>query len=197
MISEGNLRGEVGVEKKEQLRRVWDGDSQVDCVEVCHELKRAGIGYTVAQQPVSRSIRMRVKFGFQVGVRESDYESARAALGLNAAADEEIENQAFEIPECIRPISEFSQPADERRLASSYLKPWHAENATVEIWWQVASDTPSIVELAFRENLIHYRLHRRENGRCKLFVLPEDESPRRASSLPRIVLLPGILTEFP
>jgi hypothetical protein len=179
MISEGNLRGEVGMENKEQLRRVWDGNSETDCVEVCHELKRAGIVYRVAQQPVSRSIRMSVNWRFQVGVRESDYESARAALGLNAAADEEIENQVFEIPESIRPTSEFSQPEDERRLASSYLKPWHPENATVGIWWQVASDTPSIVELAFRENLIHYRLQRGENGRCKLFVLPEDEPRAR------------------
>jgi len=161
------------------FRKVWEGNSESDCLEVCRDLKRAGIVYRVAQQPVSRSIKMRVNWKFQVGVPESDYESARAALGLNAAADEEIENQAFEIPESIRPISEFGEPEVERRLAGSYLKPWHPKNATVEIWWQVASDTPSIVELAFRENLIHYRLQRGDNGRCNLFVLSEDEARAR------------------
>jgi hypothetical protein len=163
----------------ETLRVIWNGDSQTDCVEVCIELRRAGIVYKVAQQLVSRSIRMRANWRFQVGVLDSDYESARAALGLSAAGDEEIENRAMEIPESTRPISEFSRPEDETRSASSYLKSWHPENATVEVWWQVASNTPSIVELAFRENLIHYHLQHTENGRCKLFVLPEDEPRAR------------------
>lgn len=161
-------------QKEERLLNVWDGDSQADCVEVCRDLKRAGIAYRVAQWPVSRSIRMRVNWRFQVGVLQSDYETARAALGLDDAVNGGIKSQPFEIPQSIGPDSEFVGPQDERRSVA-YLKPWHPENATVEIWWQVASDTPSIVELAFRENLIHYRLLHAENGKCKLFVLPEDE----------------------
>lgn len=159
------------------FRIIWDGDSETDCVEVCRELKQAGIVYKVAQQPVSRSIRMRVDRRFQVGVPDCDYESARAALGLSAAADDNVEDRAFEIPENIGPISKSSQPDDKSRAAASYLKAWHPENATVEIWSQVALDT--IVEMALRENLIHYRLQRAENGAYKLFVLPEDEPRAR------------------
>jgi hypothetical protein len=172
------------MQNKETFRIIWDGDSETDCVEICRELKRAGIVYRVAQEPVSRSIRMRVNWRFQVGVPDSDYESARAALGLSAAADDNVEDQAFEIPESIGPISKSSQPEDERRATRSYLKAWHPDNATVEIWSQVALDT--IVEMALRENLIHYRLQRDENGAYKLFVLPED-APRAGEILREIV----------
>lgn len=167
------------MEKRETFRIVWDGDSETDCVDVCRELKRAGIVYRVAQQRVSRSIGMRVDWRYQVGVLDCDYEPARAALGLGSATDDNVEDQAFEIPESIGPISKLSQPEDERRATRSYLKPWHPENATVEIWSRVALQIPSIVEMALRENLIHYRLQRTENGTCKLFVLPEDESRAR------------------
>ena len=54
---------------------------------------------------------------------------------------------------------------------------------TVEIWSQVALDT--IVEMALRENLVHYRLQRTENGAYKLFVLPED-APRAREILCQI-----------
>ena len=157
------------------IRIIWDGDSETDCVEVCRELKCAGIVYRVAQQRVSRAIS--VDYRFQVGVLDCEYESARAALGLSAAADDNVEDQAFEIPESIGPISKPGQLEDESRAARSYLRAWHPENATVEIWSQVIRDT--IVTVALRENLIHYRLRRAENGAYKLFVLPEDESRAR------------------
>jgi len=164
---------------KEAFRIIWDGDSETDCVEVCRELKRAGIVYRVAQQRVSRSIRMRVDWRYQVGVLDCDYESARAALGLGSVAADNGEDQTFEIPESIGPISKLSQPEDERRAARTYLRPWHPENATAEIWSRVALHIPSIVDMALRENLIHYRLQRAKNGACKLFVLPEDEPRAR------------------
>jgi hypothetical protein len=163
------------MQKNENFRVIWDGDSQPDCMEICRDLRRAGIAYKVAQQPVSRSIRMRVNWRFQVGVQDSDYEAARKVLGLSAV-DDIVEDQTFEIPES--PSSASSRPEYERR-AHSYLKSWHPEKATVEVWSQVALETPSIVELALRENLIHYRLHRTENGKWKFFVLPEDEPRAR------------------
>jgi hypothetical protein len=163
------------MQNKDALRAIWEGGSEADCVEVCRELQRAGIQYRVNQEPVSRSIRMRVNWRFQVGVLDSDYASARATLGLSLEGDDKVEDQAFEIPESSGPLSESDRPEEEGR-AGSYLRPWHAENATVEVWSQVATDTPTIVELALRENLIHYRLQRAEDGTCKLFVLPEDEA---------------------
>jgi len=163
------------MQNKETFRIIWDGDSQTDCVEICRELKQAGIEYKVAQQPRSRSIGMGVNWRFQVSVPDYNYESARAALGLSAAGDDDVEDQTFEIPESIGPIRKSSQPEEESKAAGSYLKRWRPENATVEVWSQVVLDT--IVEMALRENLIHYRLQRTENGTFKLFVLLED-APR-------------------
>ena len=162
------------MEKRETFRIVWDGDSQADCVEVCQDLQRAGIEYTVNQQPLSRSISMRVNWRFRVAVPDSDYEAARGALGLSATAAAELEDEAVEIPESSGPISDSSLAGEERR-AGSYLKGWHPEDATVEIWEQANIDAPTIVELALKENLIHYRLQRADDGTCRLFVLPDDE----------------------
>ncbi len=166
------------MQNRESFRAIWDGDSETDCVEVCRDLMRAGIEYRVAQQPISRSIGLRVDFRYTVGVLDSDYKAARAALGFTEGVEDEIRDQAFEIPESVGPTSEFSR-SDEERRAHSYLEPWHPGDATVEVWSQVASSTPTIVELALKENLIRYRLGNPENGRRKLLVLPEDEPRAR------------------
>ena len=38
-------------QSRAKLRRVWSGGSQSDCVELCQELKDAGITYEVSQIP--------------------------------------------------------------------------------------------------------------------------------------------------
>jgi hypothetical protein len=113
---------------------------------------------------------MRVTWSFQVGVPDGDYERARRALGLNAGEDE-IKEQTFEIQES--PISQ-SDPDEEAR-AASYLKPLVQNEATEEVWSQNPSDNSSIAELALKENLIRYRIHRTENGTRKFFVLVKDK----------------------
>jgi hypothetical protein len=153
------------------FRVIWDGDSETDCVEICRDLQRAGIVYRVTQQPVSRSIRMRVIWKFRVGVRDTDYDSAKRALGLDR--EDEIEGQTFEIPESNDPISQSNQ-LDEAARAGSYLKPLDQNEATEEVWSQSPSDHSSMVELALKENLIRYRIQREENGRRKFLVAPGD-----------------------
>jgi hypothetical protein len=101
--------------------------------------------------------------------------SLREQHWVSVTADDKDEGQAFEVAESIGPLRESRLEGEKR--AGSYLKTWHPENASVEVWSQVASDTPTIVELTLRENLIHYRLESTENGMCKLAVLPED-APR-------------------
>jgi hypothetical protein len=167
----------VETHNTETFRVVWTGDSETDCVETCRDLQLAGIEYKVSQQPVSRSSRMGVIWRFEVGVADSDYGPATQALGLGA--DDGAEDQGFEIKESTGPVTEADCREDQTKAADAYLKPWHAENATVEVWSQGASNTSSIVELSLTENLIHYRLDRTKNGLRRFFVLPEDEHRAR------------------
>ena len=67
---------------EDRFRQVWDGDSETDCVEVCHDLQKAGIEYRTTQQPVSRTSRMGVEWKFKVYVLNSDYQSAKRVLGV-------------------------------------------------------------------------------------------------------------------
>ena|SRR5437868_4722547 len=162
--------------RKEMFRVVWTGDSETDCVETCRELQLAGIGYKVSQQLLSRSSRMGVIWRFKVGVPDRDYGSAKQALGLSVHDGDEEED--FEIEECTGPVTEPVSRDDQARIGA-YLKPWHPENATAEIWSQRAPDVSSIVELSLTENLIHYRLDRRKDGVRMIFVLPEDQARAR------------------
>ena len=60
----------------------------------------------------------------------------------------------------------------------SYLEHWYPEDATVEIWAQDGEDISSGVRMALKENLVHCRWER-QDGVCKAFVLPADESRAR------------------
>lgn len=167
------------MENKEELRRVWGGSSETDCVEVCRELQGAGIDFSTTQRPVSRSSGMGVVWRFDVYVSSVDYPSARRVLGLEDEEGNEKESRdmAFEIKESTAPVTGLD-PESQSRF-EGYLKGWNPEDATVEVAAQDASDKSSIVELSLRENLIHYRLERLENGKRKYFVRVEDERRTR------------------
>jgi hypothetical protein len=169
------------MENKEQLRRVWDGNSETDCVEVCRELQRAGIDFSTTQRPVSRSSRMGVVWRFDVYVSSLDYPSARRVLGIEEGNEKESRDATFEIKESTAPVTELD-PESQTRV-EAYLNRWNPGDATVEVGARDASDESSIVELSLRENLIHYRLERLENGKRKYFVRAEDE--RRAREILR------------
>jgi hypothetical protein len=120
---------------------------------------------------------------FQVGVPDSDYESAREILGLNAE-DDEVKDQPVEIKESIGPVSQSVQLNEEKK-AKSYREPWDPNEATEKIWSQDPSDSSSVVELSLKENFIRYRIQSEENGRRKFLVAPRDK-PRAREILRQI-----------
>ena len=104
----------------------------------------------------------------------TDYERARAALGFGGEHDEPAD-EALEIPADSGSIN----PIDDPKKTAAYLKRWHPEEAVVEVGSQGASDESSIVEMSFRENLIHYRVVRSKVGARRYFVHPSDEARAR------------------
>jgi len=158
----------------DRFRQVWDGDSEMDCVDICRDLQKAGIEYRTDQQPVSRTMRMGVEWKFRVYVLTADYENARRALGYG----EETENDesVFEIKET-GTGGDLNQEYEAK--SHGFLNKWDVKRATIEIGAQSPMDESSIVELSLTENLIHYRVEHLANGARKYFVQPEDEGKAR------------------
>ena len=169
------------MDNNEQLRRVWGGDSETDCVEVCRDLQRAGIDFSTTQRPVSRSSRMGVEWRFDVYVSSLDYPSARQILGSEEEVEMESREATFEIEESSAPVAEVDPERHTR--VEAYLNRWNPEDATVEVGARDASDESSIVEMSLRENLIRYRLEHLDNGKRKYFVRVGGE--RRAREILR------------
>ena len=158
------------------FRIVWEGDSESDCVDVCRELKDAGIEYKVSQFPTSRYIKMEVNWRYEIGVPTSYYQRAKGVLGINARStgkgDQEDE-AALELP------AANDSTINQGDRSVSYLKRWRPEDASAEVWTQGPADTSSVVELSLKVNLIHFRSEFQKDGTRKFFVLPEDESRAR------------------
>ena len=160
---------------EDRFRQVWYGDSETDCVEVCRDLQKAGIEYRTTQQPVSRTSRMGVEWKFTIYVLDSDYQSAKRALGFGEQT--ESDDSVFEIEEKTATDSDFNQDYEARSRA--YLNHWDSELATVEVGSQPPTDESSTVELSLTENLIHYRVEHLKNGARRYFVHAEDEARAR------------------
>ena len=150
-------------QSREQLRKVWSGDSQSDCVELCQELKDAGVAYEVSQIPLGPRSGMGVDWRFEIKVPHSLGDQARQLLNENP--DEIIE---------VSPDPRLTEQDDVARR--TYLRELHPEVAVVEILSKKREDESSIVELSLDTNLIRFRSERQDDGTVKLFVLPEDES---------------------
>jgi hypothetical protein len=133
-------------EGSETFRVVWDGDSEIDCVEASRELQFAAIEYRISQQPVSKSRRMGVIWKFEITVPDSQYELAKGALGLGEDGNE-TEEQEFEIEENVALSSQTTSHQNQQK-ALSYLRKWRPDDANVEVWSQNVSDTSSIVKLS-------------------------------------------------
>ena len=151
---------------REELRKVWSGDSQSDCVELCQELKDAGITYEVSQIPLGPRSGMGVDRRFEIKVPDSLCDKAR--LLLNENPDEIVE---------LSPDPRLTEQDDAARR--TYLRELHPDDALVEILSKKRGGESSIVELSLDTNLIRFRSERQDDGTVKLFVLPEDESRAR------------------
>jgi hypothetical protein len=157
---------EESTQSREQLRKVWSGDSQSDCVELCQELKDAGIRYEVSQVPLGPRSGMGVDWRFEIKVPHSLRDQARQLLNENP--DEIVE---------LAPDPRLTKQDDAAK--GNYLKELHTADAIVEIFSKKRADDSSIVELSLDTNLIRFKSERQDDGTVKLFVLPEDESRAR------------------
>jgi len=118
---------------------------------------------------------MGVEWKFKICVLDSDYQSAKRALGFEEQT--ESDDSVFEIEEKTATDSGFNQDYEARSRA--YLNHWDSELATVEVGSQPPTDESSTVELSLTENLIHYRVEHLENGARRYFVHAEDEARAR------------------
>lgn len=150
----------------ERLRNVWSGDSQSDCVELCQELRDAGITYEVSRIPIGPSPSMGVDFRFEIKVPHRLSDQARRLVEANP-------DEIFELP----PDERLTEESDAAKRA--YLRKLHPEDAVVEIFSKKPEDQSSIVELSLQTNLIRFRTEVQDDGSVKLLVLPEDESRAR------------------
>lgn len=173
-----------------RLRTLYETSDEAECVALCSELRDANIFYRVAQEVVSRYIKMQVSWRYRIGVQPSDFDQAKKLLGIEDAANSPASNIEDDEEGCGDPSVELPDlPAndsanDERLRVGAYLKEWRPEDATVSIWRKSSQeDCAEGFERALTENLIHYRSVKQGREVRELFVLPEDES--RASEIVR------------
>jgi hypothetical protein len=174
--------GEAG-----DLQPVWQGNDQDGCVCLCLALKKAGVPYEVSQSAESRSARMQVDWKYEIAVSSSELERARKILGLEAYPEEDEREELDgedkgEDEDQGGGAGEFPAVDDtgvEGPRSDSYLRMWYPEDATVEIWSESTADESSTVELCLKENYIHFRSDRQDDGSVRVFVMPEDEGRAR------------------
>jgi hypothetical protein len=106
-------------QSREELHKVWSGDSQSDCVELCQELKDAGIMYEVSQIPLGPRSGMGVDWRFEIKVPNSLSDKARQLLDENP--DEIVE---------LSPDPRLTEQDDAARR--TYLRELHPDDALVE-----------------------------------------------------------------
>jgi hypothetical protein len=169
-----------GARRLDGFQAIWIGTSENTCVGFCRELQQEGIPYNVAQELKSLSLGMGANFRYTIGVSTADEKRAKELLGLpetvveqNDYATDEEEDQALdELPEA-------EYVPEDRHRRTSYFKHWYPEDATVEVLTEPASEFPSGIETAFKENYIRVRIDALDDGSQKYFVFPEDETAAR------------------
>ena len=163
------------------VRLIWKGHSESECVALCRKLMKADIPYKVSQSPEER-YRMQVSWRYELGVSDGDYERAKEVLGIEGkfadSQDSEDELRLPEEAEDAKPLPPDDSPPDKEIRSDSYLEPWYPEDATEEVWSQCDEDISGGIEAALKENLVHCRvdLH---NDVHKVLVLPEDAERSR------------------
>lgn len=148
-----------------ECRTVWKGDSQLDCVESCKDLRETDIPYRVSQTPMGFSGRMAVDFHYEIEVSKADY-----ARAMEILRPEEDPLESIELP-----ASDSAQISPERGDHNSS----YPSGPAVEIFSQSPKDHSSIVELSLKTNYIDFQTQTDEDGTRRIFVAPEDESLAR------------------
>lgn len=151
---------------------------------MCEALKAKGIRYEVWQGLKSRYGKGAVIFRYAVGVLPEDAERARAIWDLPEKVVEEDEDEDAAEPEDepVDPEGELPEgkyePEDHHRI-DAYLKHWYPEDATVDVWTQLASADSYGLDMALNENYIRWRIETMDDGSKKFYVMPEDEARAR------------------
>jgi hypothetical protein len=168
--------------QQREFRIIWKGYDEAECVGLCRELMKADIPYNVAQTSAGRSLYMRVKRLYEIGVLHADYQRAKELLGIEGefqdSCDDEKDEDEEQTADSVESLPPDDVPPDAEIRNDSYLKPWYPEDATVEVWSQDGEDISFGVEMALKESLIHCRLDR-QDGVGRAFVLPDDEQRAR------------------
>jgi hypothetical protein len=159
---------------------IWRGIRQNTCVEICLELKAAGINYEVAQSVRSR-IGMAVEFNYELAVAGDDVKQARELLGFPDALVEDLglpvgtaEDETWPAPS--QENSMASHVSRRRRTSATH---WFPEDAVVQIWRQPAHDQDAILEMSLREHGIRTRKEQLADGEWAFLVSLEDEPAAR------------------
>jgi hypothetical protein len=157
---------------------IWRGISQNRCVEICLELKAAGIDYEVTQSVRSR-IGTVVEFNYELAVAGDDVKQARELLGLPDVLVEDLD-----VP--VEPAEDEALPLPpQENLIDSHLPfrrrttHWYPEHAVTQICQQPARDKDALLEMSLREHGIRTRVEQLPDGAWAFFVSPEDEAAAR------------------
>jgi hypothetical protein len=165
--------------RAQKLQSVWIGNRDIECASACRELKEAGIYYRVDEQ---RELQARggTKNRYEIGVADADYERAKAITGgarpevadeddADDDDDEDGGQETIEAPDDDGDRSE--RVGSERRIRD---EDWYPEDATSLAWEGEPADWRDMIEMSLQENDIRMRWEI-EDGKPKLFVLPENE----------------------
>lgn len=155
------------------LREVWVGQSQEQCVAYCAELREAKIPYHVIQH--ERQYFKDTEGNFRIGVLPEFLESAKKIINGDALDDSNDPD--------FNPEAEL-QPQDDKvpMGADDQHRDWKDEipdDATIEVASEKDRNLAEMIVLALRENDIESRLAVLSDGSRKIFVAPEDESVAR------------------
>jgi len=160
-----------------EMREVWTGEEEEQCVSVCSELRQEGIPLHVLQG--RRQFLREEELKFKVGVPAEYFDRAKELIDKKLGEfqtgfqDDEEMQKAMELP------AEDEDGPNEIVDRESNTGKWFPEEATAEVWSEPAPDRTSIIEDCLKENSIRYRTNVLENGARKIFVRPEDESRAR------------------
>jgi hypothetical protein len=159
-----------------EMREVWTGEEQNQCVSICSQLRQAEIPFHVLQgrRQISKDD---VDSKFKIGVPAEYFDRAKGLINKeNDGSEYQDEEEAQKFSEI--PAEDGEDTAEDVSRESRRTK-WLPEEATAEVWSEDTLDLSSMIEACLKENGIGSRTDVLENGARKVFVRPEDEARAR------------------
>lgn len=156
-----------------EMREVWTGEEQDQCVSICSELRQAEIPFHVLQS--RRQFFYDADLKFKIGVPAEYFDGAKELIGKSRGEsrteyqDEEETERDMELP------AEDEGGPDEIVEQESNARKWFPEEATAEVWSENTLDLGTMIGACLEENGIRYRTDVLDNGGQKIFVRPADE----------------------